>query len=153
MFCAIWWHLYNFKNVKNTHGGVLPLIACNFTKSKTPPWVFFTFFKLYLWYQIAKSITIKDVIRLNCSNLNDKFNWQNDFYCTEQALAKAIKTLKIMEPNSQNNEVASIFQARSRYLGCPKKISKLLKPYQNKCTFSFLWLRLLLSKYMVHEVK
>ena len=23
MCCAIWYHLYNFKNVKNTHGGVL----------------------------------------------------------------------------------------------------------------------------------
>ena len=23
MRCAIWYHLYNFKNVKNTHGGVL----------------------------------------------------------------------------------------------------------------------------------
>ena len=22
MRCAIWYHLYNFKNVKNTHGGV-----------------------------------------------------------------------------------------------------------------------------------
>ena len=28
--------------MKNTHGGVL-LLACNFTKSNTPPWVFFTF--------------------------------------------------------------------------------------------------------------
>ena len=27
--------------------------ACNFTKSNTPPWVFFTFFKLYQRYQIA----------------------------------------------------------------------------------------------------
>ena len=26
MFCAIWYHLYNFKNVKNTHGGVLLLV-------------------------------------------------------------------------------------------------------------------------------
>ena len=26
MFCAIWYHLYNLKNVKNTHGGVLLLI-------------------------------------------------------------------------------------------------------------------------------
>ena len=34
------------KNVKNTHRGVLLLVACNFTKSNTPPWVFFTFFKL-----------------------------------------------------------------------------------------------------------
>ena len=26
------------------------------TKSNTPPWVFFTFFKLYKWYQIAQNI-------------------------------------------------------------------------------------------------
>ena len=26
MRCAIWWHLYNLKNVKNTHGGVLILV-------------------------------------------------------------------------------------------------------------------------------
>ena len=45
---AIWYHFYNLKNVKNTHGGVRLL---NFTKSNTPPWVFFTFFKLYKWYQ------------------------------------------------------------------------------------------------------
>ena len=31
--------------------------ACNFTKNNTPPWVFFTFFKLYEWYQIAQSTT------------------------------------------------------------------------------------------------
>ena len=49
MRCAIWYHLYDFKNVKNTHGGVLLLVA----KSNTPSWVFFTFFKLYKWYQIA----------------------------------------------------------------------------------------------------
>ena len=26
IFCAIWYHLYNFKNMKNTHGGVLLLV-------------------------------------------------------------------------------------------------------------------------------
>ena len=31
--------------------------ACDFTKSNTPPWVFFTFFKWYKWYQIVQSIT------------------------------------------------------------------------------------------------
>ena len=31
--------------------------ACNFTKSNAPPWVFFTFFKLYEQYQIAQSTT------------------------------------------------------------------------------------------------
>ena len=45
MFCMIFYHLYNLKNVKNTHGAVL-LLAYNFTNSNTPPWVFFTFFKL-----------------------------------------------------------------------------------------------------------
>ena len=42
MCCVIWYHLYSFKNVKNTHGGVLILVklqapVCNFTKSNTPP--------------------------------------------------------------------------------------------------------------------
>ena len=39
MLCAIWYHLFNFKNVKKTHGGVLH--KCNnFIKSNTPSWVF-----------------------------------------------------------------------------------------------------------------
>ena len=28
MRCAIWYHLHNLKNVKNTHGGVLLLDEC-----------------------------------------------------------------------------------------------------------------------------
>ena len=37
MLCAIWYHLYKLKNVKNTHGGVLLLVnlqdeACNLLK-------------------------------------------------------------------------------------------------------------------------
>ena len=63
MFCAIWYYLYNLKNMKNTHRRVSLLvqlhafIVCNFTKSSTPPWVFFTFFKLYKWYQITQRST------------------------------------------------------------------------------------------------
>ena len=62
MRCAIWYHLYNLKNVKNTYGGVLILLklqasAYNFPKINTPPWVFSTSFKLYKWYQIAQRIT------------------------------------------------------------------------------------------------
>ena len=45
------------KKVKNIHGGVLLLVSCNFTKSNTPPWVFFTFFKLRKWCQIVQRIT------------------------------------------------------------------------------------------------
>ena len=52
MICAIWYHLYNSINVNNTHGGVFLL------KSNTPLWVFFTYFKLYIWYQIAKAFHI-----------------------------------------------------------------------------------------------
>ena len=60
--CAVWYHLFNFKNVKNTHGRVLHLLklqanSCNFNKSNTPPWVLFTFFKLYKWYHIAQGTT------------------------------------------------------------------------------------------------
>ena len=54
--CAIWHHLHNLKNVENTHGGVV-LIAFKFNKSNTLPWVFFSVFKLYKWYQIVQSIT------------------------------------------------------------------------------------------------
>ena len=54
MLCTIWYHLYNLENVENTHGGV----SLSVPKSDTPPWVFFTFFKLYKCYQIAQRITI-----------------------------------------------------------------------------------------------
>ena len=62
MHCAIRYQLYNLKNVKNSHGGMLILVklqalACDFTKINTPPWLFFTFFKLYKWYQIVQRAT------------------------------------------------------------------------------------------------
>ena len=51
-----------FKKHEKYHGGVLILVklqasACKFTKINAPPWVFFTFFKLYKWYQIAQRAT------------------------------------------------------------------------------------------------
>ena len=30
MFCAVWYHLHNLKNVKTPHGGVLPLLFSRF---------------------------------------------------------------------------------------------------------------------------
>ena len=61
MYCAIWYHLYNSKNVKNTHGGVsisvnCRLLPCNFFKSNTPPWESNTP-PWYKWYQIAQRNT------------------------------------------------------------------------------------------------
>ena len=32
VFCAIWYHFYNLKNVKNTHGGVLLLVPVTLLK-------------------------------------------------------------------------------------------------------------------------
>ena len=58
MLCMIWYHSYNFKNLKNTHGGVL-LSACNFPKSITPSWLFLKFLKLCKCYQIVQSISYK----------------------------------------------------------------------------------------------
>ena len=60
MRSAIWNLLYNFKIMKNAYGGMLILVklqasACNFAKINTTPWVFFTFFKLYKWYQIRNA--------------------------------------------------------------------------------------------------
>ena len=46
------WRCFTFSKVK------LQAKARSFTKSSTPPWVFFTFFKLYKRCQIAQSITI-----------------------------------------------------------------------------------------------
>ena len=60
MLCAIWYHVCKLKNVKNAHGGIFLSVklkaAWNFTKSATPSWVLFTFFKLHKWYQIAQSV-------------------------------------------------------------------------------------------------
>ena len=57
MLCAIWYHLYNLKNVKkHPWRSVAFSKVAVFTKSNIPPWVFFSFFKLYKWYQIAQHI-------------------------------------------------------------------------------------------------
>ena len=65
--------------MENTHGGVLILLklqasACNFTKINTPSWVFFTFFKLHKWYQIAQRTTNSISLPLNTSS----FEWVLD---------------------------------------------------------------------------
>ena len=58
--CTIWYHLHNLKLENYPCSSVtFSKVACNFTKSNTPSWVFFTFSKLYKWYQIAQSITYK----------------------------------------------------------------------------------------------
>ena len=61
ILCAIWYHLCNLKNMKNTHGRIPLLVKFQayFTESNTPPWVLFKFLKLYKCYQIVQCITLK----------------------------------------------------------------------------------------------
>ena len=50
--------LYYFKNLRNTHGGVLlsKVEGFNYTKNNTFPWLLFMFFKWCKWYQIPQTI-------------------------------------------------------------------------------------------------
>ena len=57
MFCAIWYHLYNLKK-REKH----PWRNATFNKVIIPPLVFFTFFKLYEWYQIGQ--TVSDILSI-----------------------------------------------------------------------------------------
>ena len=55
-----------FQKREKHHGGVLILVKLQDFKSNTPPWVFFMFFKLYKWYQLAQRIIyglVKGVLR------------------------------------------------------------------------------------------
>ena len=52
MLSAVWYHFYNLNKVRSTDGVVLLLVKLQaktymFTKTDTPPRVFFTFFKLH----------------------------------------------------------------------------------------------------------
>ena len=58
------------KKMKNTYA-----TSCNFTESNILPWVLFTFFELYEWYQIVKSIKYKKKIKMLKQNI-----WHVDIY-------------------------------------------------------------------------
>ena len=79
-------HLYNLKNLKNTHGGVL------LSKSNTLPSLFFTFFKLYKWYQIAQRITYNNSTNIAVSNatLKEKQNNQRNTASTTITITNKI---------------------------------------------------------------
>ena len=47
--CAIWYHLHNFKNVRNTHGRVLILVKLQASATCN-------LYKLYKWHRIAQRI-------------------------------------------------------------------------------------------------
>ena len=85
MRCAIWYHLYNLYNVKNTHREALLLVVKPVTSLKVTLlhecWS--TFFKLYKWYQITQSITYVNIswYSINILVLNNHNSNQNTYLC------------------------------------------------------------------------
>ena len=77
------------KNVKNTYREVLLLTKCYVTKSNTPPWVFFMFFKLYKWSQVKQSTIImcfwQQMIKLFSQNLWSR-TWAINYHSTGSKL-------------------------------------------------------------------
>ena len=71
MLCAVWYHLYNLKNVKNAHGGVLLLLKLQVTKSNTPPWAFLTFFNCTNGTKLRKASHISN----QSINLESLMSW------------------------------------------------------------------------------
>ena len=76
--------------------------ACNFTKSDTPPWAFFTFFKLYKWHQMAEGY--QNVENKMKKNVNEgKFRWKTSYekenakvHITRQSRLRAFQIGKII---------------------------------------------------------
>ena len=83
----------------------------NFTKINTPPWVFFTFCKLYKWYRMAQSVTYN--IDHYPSSPSAKDSWHGTEISSTQYLES--KTGGIKHCSVQFGETAS----------------KVLQPLQN----------------------
>ena len=54
-------------------------LACNFTKSNTPPCVFFTIFKLCKLYQIAQRITYTFLFQELCEKGQEMINSKSEY--------------------------------------------------------------------------
>ena len=69
MLCAIWYHFYKLKNLKNTHGGVT-FKPATLLKVALLHGCFSRFFKLYKWYQITQSFTFMENTNYLVQNLS-----------------------------------------------------------------------------------
>ena len=67
MRCAVWYHLYNLKNVKNTHGGVLLLVKLQAKRLKRITYLFFFWVKRWDTDKFRKTYDLL-------------FQWFNDNY-------------------------------------------------------------------------
>ena len=70
MRCAIWYHLHNLKNVKNTHEGVLLLVKLQPVHMKSQKWLNISENKLHSNFTTTMLQIIFEVILLvqSCKN-------------------------------------------------------------------------------------
>ena len=78
---AIWYHLCNLKNGKNTHGGVLLLVKLQpFSLFFTPPWVFFTFFMIYNGIRRQKNVHLALDAKFENTLIYKHCSWKKTFF-------------------------------------------------------------------------
>ena len=63
------------KSMKNTNRAVLLVVKL---QVKAPPWVIFTFFKLYKWYQIAQNVSHNFDFSYGHMEQNFTVSWVNE---------------------------------------------------------------------------
>ena len=89
------------------------ILACNLTKSNAPPWVFFTFLKLYKWYHIVQRIKNKSAPFL-CNAIESVFvHWNAlafqifNFCLSVKSFHRALYLLNSSRPDPQWRETTS----------------------------------------------
>ena len=91
--------------------------TCNFTKINTPPWVFFTFFKLLKCYQIVQRITYsgcstKGVILLLFQGSTKSIQKEKNFL-SGMRVASALYSFKMLCKGYTMKEATLLFLSRS----------------------------------------
>ena len=121
--------LVQFKKCEKHQGGVLK--TCNFTKSNTTPWVFFMFFKLYKWQQIAQhTYKLKGWVLRILRNSWKVQNWKKKMWRKITALRKFKRPVSIILWSFLNY-----------------RFNKINNLYKNNCLYWELTAMTLISKY------
>ena len=126
MFCTIRYHLYNFKKVKNIHGA----------KNNTPPWMLFTFLKLYKQNQIAQRISdiqnitskykIKSMRFLQTKSLPcELFSYPNNSKLQPDQKKTLVSEFTLSLKLYCNTSLQSIFVSCEKGVGIPLNIVQL----------------------------
>ena len=77
MLCAIWYHLYNLKNIKNTDGGVLLLEPATLLKVTLFHWWFWRFLNCTNDTKSSNALHISFFIEIAFSELISYESWFN----------------------------------------------------------------------------